>query len=810
MNHLLLMACILTLSHTSTIFAQDISPVWTVSSLPYRVLVEVPPVDTGSRTSDALPASLKLDFNSSEFRSLHLPGEVDLDSIQVIRYDPATGKVLPTPIWPFSRSSGERASRFLDETLPWDFPVSDGPLTGDIKSTTFPRGAFLINVKGSGTHGLLTWDHQQEGKQSSFYAIYFNVLPKNAAHAIPRQGFVGDGSPRRDLQASSLSGSYYNRVAADDWDGDGLTDAIIGLGFGNVVLFRNEGDRKRPKFGQGQYLIDSEGQIIDAGGMASPAIADWDGDGVRDLIVGIEGDKSLVWYKNIGTNRKRSLSYRGYIKSEGQPLLIPAKPAPESPHYKRDYAPSVDVVDWDGDGDPDLLLGGYITGYIWFYENTGRESDGTPALVFRGPIQADGKPIDTIWGAHPCTVDLDGDGDLDLLSGSFGQAMGGGDSFNRFLYYYENVGTRKNPQLVERQIAYEGEPPKDILAQARPVDFNNDGLMDLYISTMRNFYLAQNVGTKSAPRWKIELQPSTWGLAELSATQILDWNNDGHADLITSPLDGDGVPQLSLNMGQGTQGVFGSPRPILPDRQKITHPAPYGDPWTFAYFYDFDGDGDFDILWTDGPGYAYLHRNKGNNKQPNYDTLGEKLCTQDGSPIKVGPPVVPIEKITDFTVMQGSRAGITAFDFDGDGKTDVALGDTYGDVFYYKNLGSNEKPVFSSATKLGNITNRALPLTYDWDKDGQTDLLGISWSGNMAWYRNLGPKANPQFAAPQKLELPPTVMYSPRLLISDWNGDGDDDFIVMSSYPWFCWLEGSYVQHGYAQGKILTVESKLE
>jgi hypothetical protein len=263
-------------------------------------------------------------------------------------------------------------------------------------------------------------------------------------------------------------------------------------------------------------------------------------------------------------------------------------------------------------------------------------------------------------------------------------------------------------------------------------------------------------------------------------------------------------------MGQGTQGAFGSPRQILPDGQKITHPAPYGDPWTFAYFYDFDGDGDFDILWTDGPGYAYLHRNKGNKKQPNYDTLGEKLCTQDGSPIKVGPPVVPIEKITDFTVMQGSRAGITAFDFDGDGKTDVALGDTYGDVFYYKNLGSNEKPVFSSATKLGNITNRALPLTYDWDKDGQTDLLGISWSGNMAWYRNLGPKANPQFAAPQKLELPPTVMYSPRLLISDWNGDGDDDFIVMSSYPWFCWLEGSYVQHGYAQGKILTVESRIE
>jgi hypothetical protein len=46
------------------------------------------------------------------------------------------------------------------------------------------------------------------------------------------------------------------------------------------------------------------------------------------------------------------------------------------------------------------------------------------------------------------------------------------------------------------------------------------------------------------------------------------------------------------------------------------------------------------------------------------------------------------------------------------------------------------------------------------------------------------------------------------VLIADWNGDGDDDFLVMSSYPWFCWLEGSYVKHGYAQGKILAAERR--
>lgn len=807
MRYLLAFMLSLTLLSTSLqVRAQETTVEWSVPSLSHRILVEVPPVDIAPRKSDAMPAAIKIDLSAPPFTKL--PKPIDLESIQVIRYDPVSGQPLPAPVWPFSRSQGERASRFLDLSLPWDFPLSDVPLTEDNLCRTFPRGAYLANVKGSGNPGLLTWDHQQDGQQPSYYAIYFNLLQDGERQKIPREGFIGDGSPRRDLQSPSLTGSLYNRVWADDWDGDQLTDLIVGVGSGNIVLFRNEGDEKQPRFGRGEYLVDAKGLIIDVGGMASPAVVDWDGDNILDLIVGVEGGK-LVWYKNIGTNSDRKLVYRGYIKSDGRDLVIPAQPCPEAPYYKRDYAPSVEVVDWDNDGDLDLLLGGYITGRIWYYENTGKAQDGTPVLAFRGPLlDANGKPIDTVWGAHPCAVDLDGDGDLDLLSGSLGQAVGGGDSFNRFLYYYENIGTRNKPQLIERPVAYEGVPPRDILAQPRPVDFNHDGLIDLYISTHRNIYLAQNVGTKSSPKWKIELQPATWGLAELSATQILDWNNDGYLDLIRSPLDGGGDLQVSLNRGLGTHGVFGPAQPLLPKGQKISHPSPYGDPWAFAYLYDFDQDGDFDILWADGPGYVYLHRNYGTNKNPNYDTVGEKLLTQDGSPIKVGPPVVPIEKITDFTVMQGSRAGVTAFDFDGDGKTDIAVGDTYGNIFYYRNLGTNRKPVFSSAIKLGNITNRALPLTYDWDGDGLMDLLGISWSGRMEWYRNLGRGANPQFAAPQRLELPPTVIYSPRIVIADWNGDGDDDFLVMSSYPWFCWLEGSYVKHGYAQGQVLAVESR--
>ncbi|HQO35062.1 MAG TPA: VCBS repeat-containing protein, partial [bacterium] len=92
------------------------------------------------------------------------------------------------------------------------------------------------------------------------------------------------------------------------------------------------------------------------------------------------------------------------------------------------------------------------------------------------------------------------------------------------------------------------------------------------------------------------------------------------------------------------------------------------------------------------------------------------------------------------------------------------------------------------------------------DHDGRMDIVGAAWSGQMEWYRNMGPGAELQFAAPQALQLPPSVYYSPRLVIVDWNGDGDDDCMIRSSYPWFCWLDASYIKHGYIQGKIIGVE----
>lgn len=83
-----------------------------------------------------------------------------------------------------------------------------------------------------------------------------------------------------------------------DFNGDGRTDMLVGTGDGNLVLYLDTATSGATVFDAGQYLHDSAGRIR-VGSRASVAVADVDGDGLADLLIGASTG-SILYYRNEG------------------------------------------------------------------------------------------------------------------------------------------------------------------------------------------------------------------------------------------------------------------------------------------------------------------------------------------------------------------------------------------------------------------------------------------------------------------------------------------------------------------------------
>lgn len=809
------------LSHGRILLGQerdepDGSPVW-IGQGAYRLLVQVDPVDLQGRTFDELPTRIHLSSADVQ-RQIGVKGKIDAASIEVARYDPATGDAFPYGKWAYAHGLWEVPSRWYDDSIPEYFPEVVGDIngeTGQLDFTPQRNWGYFYETLGEWDGGHIAWMHTQQGQKPSYYAIYFNLLPDGEKPSeLPRRGYLGDGSERTKPDVPRTHGLLLCRIDVADWNGDGLPDILVGGERGGIVWYPNQGTREEPSYPFSKLLLTADGKPLDVGFSATPLVIDWDGDGVQDLVCGCEWNRA-VWYKNIGTNADPRLVYKGLIHTDdGKPFQLPHEPVIPAFHgiYKTDYHPVLAAGDLNGDGQTEILAGGYVTGRIYLYTIAARNADHAPILHFVGPLEADGEPLCVGWAAAPTVGDVDGDGLLDIISGDMPETAEGADSASseNFLYYFKNIGTRTEPKFTKRPFPVQGTFPVSSLAAPRLADLTGNGLLDLVVGRDTDLSIYYNVGTKHEPRWKYApAMPGKWHTAPLCGwgAQFIDWNGDGLPDLVEDLT-------VRLNLGKGNPQLFGPAQSILGPGEKIFHKSPYGDQWTYTYVVDFDGDGRLDILYGVHEGWVYFHRNLSDGSGTRFDTKGVRLMMENGKPIQVGaPPGTP----WSFDILQGARTTVAAADFDQDGKVDLIVGDTYGKVRYYRNLTGGTHPVFSEPELIAEVGSRLVPTVADWNGDGWPDLI----IGNQyAWLlQNTGKRRGPRFRPIQPLNLaPPPAGNGPpdrgllpyEVVVNgvDWDGDGDIDLLAICTYGYLCWFDRSFLQHGYAPARALGLGKK--
>jgi hypothetical protein len=586
----------------------------------------------------------------------------------------------------------------------WPLPMDwdeDGDLDLVVSCPDVPfNGTYVFENPGGDTAMPVFKPPVRVGKaMRNVQVSYVAGRPRVLTPGQEWTGFLGRGF--QQCQTIPLQFKAQGKVRANQWrymdyDADGVLDLVVGVGswtdygwdnafdrqgrwtrgplHGYVYWFRNTGSTDRPQYAEHQQLM-AAGRPVDVYGMPSPNLADFDGDGDLDLLCG-EFLDGFSYFQNLGTRAQARFAGSVRLSHKGQPLTMDLQMITPT------------AVDWDGDGDMDLIVGDE-DGRVALVEHTGRIENGVPQFLPPQYFQQEARDLKFGALVTPVSVDWDGDGDEDLVCGNTAGHLG----------FFENLDG--------------GNPPK--WAQVRLLQA--DG---------------QSIRIQAGPTGSIQGPcEAKWGYSTLS---VADWDHDGLLDLVVNSIWGKVV--WYRNQGSRGQPRLRPARPIEVQWQDKA-PKPAWNWWdaegqvlatqwrTTPVVVDWDEDGLNDLLMLDHEGYLALFKRERAHGQLRllpgvrmfqgsvFDSSGKELTKQ-----------VQALRLNAGIAGKSGRRKFCVLDWDGDGLRDLMvnsrsinllLQERQDDVLRFTDMGPVTKHRLA-----GHTTS---PTSVDWDGDGIRDLL---------------------------------------------------------------------------------------